>query len=55
MLPPLFKKTIKSLVSRGAGLLLLFLLLLCFSVKLDRERKIESLDFEFGCYFCHAP
>ena len=35
-------KTIKKLIPRSAGLLLLIL----FSVKLERERKISSLDFE---------
>ena len=34
------QKTIKKLIPRGAGLLILF------SVKLERERKLRSLDFE---------
>jgi len=41
------QKTIKKLIPRGAGLLFLIL----FSVKLERERKLNSLDFEFGCHF----
>ena len=42
------QKTIKKLIPRSAGLLLLFLL----SVKLEgRKRKIGSLDLRIGSHF----
>ena len=41
------QKTIKKLIPRSAGLLLLIL----FSVKLERERKLRSLDFELVAIF----